>query len=127
MSQGPLRVVEAFTNRHPAYAHCGGAVNQCAIATRELVDELMREGYPATVIWVRGHAAFPSRAHPSALQADAHALVRLGDGTLIDVTRCQFDPTAALPTVYASDSQLRMHWLEMNDDPDRNQPWRSLH
>lgn len=66
------------------------------------------------------------RAHPRALHSDEHALVALDAGGFIDVTRRQYDPDAAVPTVYAAEADLAADWLEINDDEDRNAPWRVI-
>ena len=72
---------------------------------------------------MRGPVGSFPHAHPRALFADEHALVRLGSGEFIDVTRRQFDPAASFPVVYESARVLARHWHEINLDPARREHW----
>jgi hypothetical protein len=43
-------------------------------------------------------------------------LAVLVDGVVIDATRCQFDPAADAPTVYASVDDAGRDWREVFED-----------
>lgn len=126
MDQGALEIAEAFIRRYPHYLTPATAASQCRIATGNLVDDHQASGRAASVVWVRQPRTPFLRPHPRALQSDEHALVALDDGGFIDVTRRQYDPDAAVPTVYYALADLAEDWIEINDDEDRNAPWRIL-
>jgi hypothetical protein len=62
--------------------------------------------------------------------ADRHRLVRLADGSFVDVTRRQFDPQAEHPTYYASEVELAGQWQQIDrgppNGPAADEDWRSL-
>lgn len=64
------------------------------------------------------------------MAADRHMLVRLPDGSFVDISRRQFDPNAAHPCYYKSESDLASDWREIDDGPANgrrvDEVWRSL-
>jgi hypothetical protein len=87
-----------FLKARPHLAQRMRTDNQCRIAADELVDALVRCDIAATPVWVRGHRTPPRDPAPRAMSADRHRLVRLPDGTFVDVTRRQFYSCAQHPT-----------------------------
>jgi hypothetical protein len=64
------------------------------------------------------------------MAANRHVLVRLPDGSFVDISRRQFDANAAHPRYYKSESELASDWQEINDGPANgrleDEDWRSL-
>jgi hypothetical protein len=122
--------IDAFLERYPRLAEPSGADNQCRLATDELVGALEAKGIEATPVWVRGHRREPEKPAPRAMGADRHRLVRLADGSFVDVTRRQFDPQAEHPTYYASEVELAGQWQQIDrgppNGPAADEDWRSL-
>lgn len=121
----PMLSIERLLGRERALAEPSRAASQCRIATGKLLEQLAGDGLSAEMVWVRHPAINLCRAEPRALAADVHALVRLRDGRLVDITRRQFDPLAPLPQIYSDEAELATHWREVNDD-DWRAPWRTL-
>jgi hypothetical protein len=109
--------VDNFLRRRPWLAHQEGADNQCRIATDDLADALRAQGIGAQPVWVRGHRAVPDNPAARALSADRHRIVLLPDGSLVDITRRQFDPDAQHPSYYSSEAELAAHWREIDRGP----------
>lgn len=122
--------VDAFLRRHPQLADPWVADNQCKIAADQLIEELTAQGVGASAVWVRGHRVAPDTPAPRAMASDRHMLVRLPDGSFVDVTRRQFDPNAQHPTYYASERELASHWREVDRGPvdgrEENEDWERL-
>ena len=59
---------------------------------------------------------------------DAHAVVGLGDGRFVDLSRRQFHPEAEIFTRYASSAELGRHraWIQTDNEWRGRAPWRSL-
>jgi hypothetical protein len=109
--------IDDFLRRNWRLADPRFADNQCRIATDALTDELRALDIGATPIWVRCHRTPPADPSPRAMTADRHRLVRLPDGTFVDVTRRQFDPDADHPTYYGSEADLARHWRQIDRGP----------
>jgi hypothetical protein len=122
--------IDAFLRRYPQLAHRRGADNQCRIATDGLLAELDAAAIRAAAIWVRGHRTEPQNPAPRAMAADRHRLIRLPDGSFVDVTRRQFDPHSPHPTYYASEAELARHWREIDRGPPHggaeDEDWHSF-
>lgn len=103
MDQAVADVVERVLRRHPAWEEPGrpGALQQCSIASRELLAELEDEGITASLLWLVGPRGDLSRAHPEAAHSAEHLTVQVGD-EILDLTRRQWDCASEHPTVYAS-------------------------
>jgi hypothetical protein len=128
--QDVTEVVATFLRARPTLGTPVGADNQCRMATDELCEALCQRGVAAVPVWVRSHSSMPTEARPRALTADRHRLVRLRDGTFLDVTRRQFEPSAPHPTYYVSEAELARHWREINRGPVdgtlEDEDWQSL-
>jgi hypothetical protein len=111
------RHIEEFVSRHPRLSDPMGADNQCRIASDDLVDFLCSKGVRAVPTWLREHRDPPANPSPRASRADRHRVVRLPDGSFVDVTRRQFDPWADHPTYYDSEAELVKHWRQIDRGP----------
>lgn len=102
-------VVARVVEEHPAWATANGSLNQCAIASRELIRALVERGVEAEALWVEG----PLPTGESVLAPEAmvrqHMLV-LVEGQVVDLTRRQWDVTAEHPTVYETLGSVGDHW-----------------
>lgn len=91
-----------------------GARGRCSIVSGDLVAEYLTAGYDACRIRFRGHR-HEVPVHPEGDSREEHLAV-LVDGVVVDATRRQFDPSADVPTVYASIAAAGCHWREVFED-----------
>ncbi len=92
-----------------------GAKGRCSIVSGELVDEYVAAGYDACRIRFKGHRDDVPVPHPEGDCREEHLAV-LVDGVVVDATRRQFDPSADVPTIYASIDAAGCHWREMFEE-----------
>lgn len=93
------------------------AVNQCSIASNELLAMFVEAGVEAEALWFIDPRGDLSRAHDSARRDEAHMTVRVG-GEIIDLTRRQWDCVADHPMVYSSIAAAGAHWWRYYPDGD---------
>ena len=92
-----------------------GARGKCSTVSMHLVDACAAAGYDARRVRFKGHRHAVPVPHPEHDMREEHLAV-LVDGVVIYATRRQFDPEAAVPTVYESIDDAGRDWLHVFED-----------
>lgn len=87
-----------------------GATGKCSSVSCDLIDDYRAAGYEARLIRFKGHRRDVPFPDPEGDKREEHLAV-LVDGIVVDATRRQFDPDAAVPTIYPSVNAAGCHWL----------------
>lgn len=111
LSPEVLAAVLSVRDRHDEVWSADEVVRMCSRLSDELATEL---GPRAELVRFAEHRTavprpFPDAADPGENGEAVHWMV-LVDGVVIDLTRRQFDPSAPVPTVYASLDEAGQHW-----------------
>lgn len=125
VSPGEIRRIALHYIEHPRIradlrTHAG-AIGKCSSVSCDLIDDYRAAGYEARLIRFKGHRGDVPFPNPEGDKREEHLAV-LVDGIVVDATRRQFDPDAAVPTIYPSVNAAGRHWLTAFE----NEPARSM-
>lgn len=118
--------VHAYLKTRPSLLDPAIAENQCRIAVQDALA--VRPGHDepwvpdAREVWLVGHRhPMPRNPPPRFPAAEVeHAVLCIANTLLVDLTRRQYDPAAAVPHIYASIEEAGRHWCYFidTDSPD---------